>query len=69
MTGMPRVDFDELDLGDNQLITWKGQPFTRVAIEFSPNGKSCSEAPHLEGVGLQLYRKKWGQSAPPIQHE
>jgi hypothetical protein len=50
MTDMPRVDFEELDLGDDQSITWKGQPFTGVAVEFFPDGALCSEVPHLDGV-------------------
>jgi hypothetical protein len=55
MTDMPRVDFEELDVGEEQLMVWKGQPFTGVAVEFFPDGRPCSEVPHLEGVrhGLQ----------------
>ena len=56
MTSMPRVDFEELDLGDDQLTTWKGQPFTGLAVEFFPDGKPCSEVPHLEGVRHGLLR-------------
>jgi hypothetical protein len=56
MTDMPRVDFEDLDLGDNQLITWKGQPFTGVAVEFFPDGTLCSEVPHLDGVRHGLVR-------------
>lgn len=56
MTDLPRVDFDELDLGDDQLITWKGQPFTGVAVEFFPDGRACSEVPHLNGLRHGLMR-------------
>jgi hypothetical protein len=56
MTDMPRVDFEDLDLGDNQLITWKDQPFTGIAVEFFPNGTLCSEVPHLDGVRHGLLR-------------
>ncbi len=56
MTDMPRVNFEELDLGDDQLIVWKGQPFTGVAVEFFPDGKLCSEVPHLNGVRHGLLR-------------
>jgi hypothetical protein len=56
MTDMLRVDFDDLDLGDNQLITWKDQPFTGIAVEFFPNGTLCSEVPHLDGVRHGLLR-------------
>jgi hypothetical protein len=56
MTDMPCVDFDALDLGDEQLVVWKGQPFTGVAVEFFPNGKPCSEVPHIEGVRHGLLR-------------
>lgn len=56
MTDIPRVDFEDLDLGDNQLITWKGQPFTGIAVEFFPDGTLCSEAPHLDGIEHGLKR-------------
>lgn len=56
MTDLPRVDFEELDLGDEQLIVWKGQPFTGIAIEFFPNGRLQSEVPHLNGVRHGLVR-------------
>jgi MORN repeat variant len=50
MTDMPRVDWEELELGDDQLIFWKDQPFTGVAVEFFPDGTLWSEVPHLKGV-------------------
>jgi MORN repeat protein len=56
MTDMPRVDFEDLDLGDDQSITWKGKPFTGVAVEFFPDGTLCSEVPHLDGVRHGLVR-------------
>ena len=68
MTDMPRVDFDELDLGDEQLITWKGQPFTGVAIEFFPDGTLCSEVPHLDGVRHGLVRA-WHRSGQLMEEK
>jgi antitoxin component YwqK of YwqJK toxin-antitoxin module len=56
MTALPRVDFEELDVGDEQLIIWKGQPFTGIAVELFPDGKLCSEVPHLNGVIHGLVR-------------
>jgi hypothetical protein len=56
MTDMPRVDFEELDIGDEQLILWKGQPFTGIAVEFFPDGKPCSEVPHVNGLRHGLLR-------------
>ena len=56
MTDMPRVDFEELDLDDEQLIVWNGRPFTGIAVEFFPDGTLCSEVPHLEGVRHGLIR-------------
>jgi hypothetical protein len=50
VTDLPRVDFEELDLGDDQLIVWKGQPFTGIAVEVFPDGTLRGEVPHLEGV-------------------
>lgn len=56
MTDMPRVDFDDLDVGENQLIVWKDRPFTGIAVEFFPDGKPCSEVPHLNGLRHGLLR-------------
>ncbi|WP_309890766.1 hypothetical protein [Archangium sp.] len=56
MTALPRVDFEELDVGDEQLIVWKDQPFTGIAVEFFPDGGLCSEVPHLDGVIHGLVR-------------
>ncbi|PTL78335.1 toxin-antitoxin system YwqK family antitoxin [Vitiosangium sp. GDMCC 1.1324] len=56
MTDLPRVDFEELDIGHEQLIVWRGQPFTGVAVEFFPDGTLCSEVPHLNGVRHGLVR-------------
>jgi hypothetical protein len=50
MTDLPRVDFDELDIGEDQLMVWRGQPFTGIAVEFFPDGKPCSEVPHVNGL-------------------
>ncbi len=56
MTDIPRVHFDELEVGDEQLMLWKGQPFTGVAVEYFPDGKLCSEVPHVDGVEYGLMR-------------
>lgn len=118
MTDLPRVDFEELDFGEDQLVVWKDQPFTGVAVELFPDGKPCSEVPFLNGLRhgvlrawypsgqlkeekhlwygglhgyarvwneqgglimdwhlgpqdslygtLEICRKKWGRSAPPV---
>ena len=50
MTELPRVDFEELDLGDNQLMFWKGKPFTGIAVEFFSDGTLQSEVHHLNGL-------------------
>lgn len=56
MTDAPRVDFEELDLGNEQLIVWNDRPFTGIAVEFFPDGTLCSEVPHLDGVRHGLVR-------------
>jgi hypothetical protein len=61
MTDLPRVDFDELEIGDDQLMLWQGQPFTGVAVEFFPDGKLCSEVPHVNGLEHGLLRA-WHRS-------
>jgi antitoxin component YwqK of YwqJK toxin-antitoxin module len=57
MTDILRVDFEELDLGDDQLICWKGQPFTGVAVEFFPDGVIRGEVSHLNGLRHGLVRE------------
>jgi len=56
MTDLPRVDFDDLDLGDEQLMVWNGKPFTGIAVEFFPDGTLQSEVPHVDGVRHGLVR-------------
>ena len=50
MTDLPRVDFDELEPGEDQLMFWQGQPFTGVAVEFFPDGTLQSEVYHVNGL-------------------
>jgi hypothetical protein len=50
MSDLPRVHFDDLDIGQDQLMVWKGQPFTGVAVEFYADGKPCSEVAHVNGL-------------------
>ncbi len=57
MTELPRVDFDELELGDEQLIYWKDRPFTGVAVEFFPDGTLRGEVYHEDGVRHGLVRE------------
>lgn len=56
MTDTLRVHLDELDFGDEQLMVWKGKPFTGVAIEYFPDGKLQSEVPHIDGLEHGLKR-------------
>ena len=57
MTELPRVDFEELDLGEDQMIVWKQRPFTGIAVDFFPNGAPWSEVPHLDGLRHGLARE------------
>src|SRR5262245_1258548 len=57
MTNLPRVDFDELDLGDEQLSTWQGRPFTGVAFENSSEGKLRCEQEFVDGLRQGVTRQ------------
>ncbi|MFL5345958.1 MAG: toxin-antitoxin system YwqK family antitoxin [Hyalangium sp.] len=50
MTELPRVNFEEIDVGEEQLMFWKGQAFTGIAVEFFPDGTLRSEEYHLNGL-------------------
>jgi antitoxin component YwqK of YwqJK toxin-antitoxin module len=50
MTDTLRVHLDELDFDDEQLMIWKGKPFTGVGVEFFPAGLLRSEVYHVDGV-------------------
>lgn len=50
MTELPRVIFEEIDVGEEQLMFWKGKPFTGIAVEFFPDGTLQSEVYHVNGL-------------------
>jgi hypothetical protein len=57
MTDTLRVPHEELDVGEDQLMVWKGKPFTGVAFELFPDGLLRSEVSFLDGVEHGLVRE------------
>jgi hypothetical protein len=68
MTDTPRVDWDELELSNDLLILWKGQPFTGFAVEFYPDGRLASEVMHVDGMKHGLSRS-WYDSGQLMDEE
>jgi antitoxin component YwqK of YwqJK toxin-antitoxin module len=50
MTDNLRVHYDELELGSNQLLTWRGEPFTGTAYETDSNGTVIGDARYVQGL-------------------
>lgn len=50
MNDPPRVAYDDLDVDEEQRMTWGGRPFTGIAIERFPDGAPRSETAFVDGV-------------------
>jgi len=50
MTDNLRVHYDELVLGDDQLLMWCGHSFTGTAYETDSTGRVISDAHYLQGL-------------------
>jgi antitoxin component YwqK of YwqJK toxin-antitoxin module len=45
-----RVPYDELELGGDQLLMWRGHPFTGTAYETDPTGTVIGDARYVLGL-------------------
>jgi hypothetical protein len=50
MTEQPRVQYDDLEVGDDQLMFWEGRPFSGFAVENYPDGNLQSETSFVNGL-------------------
>jgi len=46
----PHVQYDELELGGDQLLMWRGHPFTGTAYETDPAGTVIGDARYVQGL-------------------
>lgn len=56
-----RVQFDDLELGNNGVMMSQGRPFTGVAYETNSSGKAIGEASFLDGIQRGVARE-WLES-------
>src|SRR4051812_39596017 len=63
---MLRVPFDDLSLGEDQLMFLGEQPFTGVAYEDSPAGQTIGETEYANGLPQGLSRT-WDEAGQLIE--
>ncbi|NBD09942.1 toxin-antitoxin system YwqK family antitoxin [Corallococcus silvisoli] len=67
---MQRVQFDDLMVGDDQLMFWGDRPFSGVAFELFPNGRLAIETGYAEGL-MEGGSRTWselGVVVEEVQH-